>query len=340
MTRGRASLRVLAGLTAVAVLGLTGCGTGGGAAPAGGGGGGGGSAQKVIGVSVADQKSLFYVAEVAGIQARAQEKGVKVVVTSANNDSNQQVKQVNDLLTQQIQALVFTSQDSTAAAAGVRAANQAKVPVIAVDQRPESGQGQLATYIATDSVKAANQLCTWMFQQMGGSGEIAILHGVLGSTAEKQRTEGCQQAIAATNGSVKVVAEETANWDETEAFKATQNILSAHQNLKAVFGESDAMGLGAAKAAQQANRHDGMWFVGIDGFPTMFDGIKQGLTQATMAQQPYKMGQLAVDQAIALIDDPSTSLPAEQWQDTVLINKDTVNQNDVKSFYGPSASSS
>jgi ribose transport system substrate-binding protein len=339
MTRGRASLRALAGLTAAAVLGLTACGTGGGgSAPAAGGGGGGGD-QKVIGVSVADQKSLFYVAEVAGIQARAQEKGVKVVITSANNDSNQQVKQVNDLLTQQIQALIFTSQDSTAAAAGVRAANQAKVPVIAVDQRPESGQGELATYIATDSVKAANQLCTWMFQQMGGQGEIAILHGVLGSTAEKQRTEGCQQAIAATPG-IKVVAEDTANWDETEAFNKTTNMLTAHANLKAVFGESDAMGLGAAKAAQQAGRHDGMYFVGIDGFPTMFDGIKQGLTQATMAQQPYMMGQLAVDQAIQLIDDPNTKLPAEQYQDTVLINKDTVNQNDVKKFYGPTAGSS
>ena len=36
----------------------------------------------------------------------------------------------------------------------MRAANQADVPVVAVDQRPESGNGELATYIATDSVKA------------------------------------------------------------------------------------------------------------------------------------------------------------------------------------------
>src|SRR5689334_17798364 len=334
MTRGRAPLRVLAGLTAVAVLGLTGCGTGGGTgggAPAGGGGGG---AQKTIGVSVADQKSLFYVAEVQGIQAEAQKKGVKVVVTSANNDSNQQVKQVNDLLTQQVGSLIFTAQDSTAAAAGVRAANQANVPVIAVDQRPESGQGKLATYIATDSVKAAHDLCTWMFQQMGGSGEIAILHGVLGSTAEIQRTQGCQNALK-ENANIKVVAEDTANWDETEAFKATQNILSAHPNLKAVFGESDAMGLGAAKAAQQAGRHDGMYFVGIDGFPTMFDGVKQGLTSATMAQQPYHMGVLAVDQAIELMSGGGQNIPADQYQDTVLINKDTVDKNDVTTFYGP-----
>jgi ribose transport system substrate-binding protein len=188
------------------------------------------------------------------------------------------------------------------------------VPVIAVDQRPESGQGELATYIATDSVKAARELCTWMFQQMGGSGELAILHGVLGSTAEIQRTQGCQEAIAATPG-IKVVAEETANWDETEAFKATQNILSANPNLKAVFGESDAMGLGAAKAAEQAGRHDGMIFTGIDGFPTMFDAVESGLTQATMAQQPYKMGQIAVDNAISILDGQGAGIPAEQYQD-------------------------
>ena len=333
----RRRVRLLAGAAAVALVGLTGCSqqAPGGPAPAGGGGGGGG--QKVIGVSVADQKSLFYVAEVQGIQAEAQAKNVKVIVTSANNDSNAQVKQVNDLLTQQIGALIFTSQDSTAAAAGVRAANQANVPVIAVDQRPESGQGKLATYIATDSVKAARDLCTWQFQQMGGSGELAILHGVLGSTAEKQRTQGCQEALQANPG-IKLVAEETANWDETEAFKATQNILSAHPNLKGVFGESDAMGLGAAKAGQQANRQ-GIVYTGIDGFPTMFDAVKSGLTQATMAQQPYKMGQLAVDQAIQIIDGQGGGLPPEQYQDTVLINKDTVNQNDVTTFYGPNARS-
>jgi ribose transport system substrate-binding protein len=329
-------MRALAGLAVIALAGLTACSqeAPGGPAPAAGGDG----AKKVIGVSVADQKSLFYVAEVQGIQARAQEKGYQVVVTSANNDSNQQVKQVNDLLTQQVGALIFTSQDSTAAAAGVRAANQANVPVVAVDQRPESGQGQLATYIATDSVKAADQLCTWVFQQMGGSGEIALLHGVLGSTAETQRTEGCKKAIAANPG-ISLVAEDTANWDETEAFNKTQNILSAHPNLKAVIGESDAMGLGAAKAATQAGRHDGMYFVGIDGFPTMFEGVASGLTQATMAQQPYKMGQIAVDNAISLIEGQGQSIPAEQYQDTVLINKDTVGQNDVTTFYGPNAKS-
>jgi ribose transport system substrate-binding protein len=343
-------LAVLATI-AVAGLGLVACsggsttssGTGGGSAAASAGasagasGAAGAGCSKPIGVSVADQKSLFYVAAVQGMQAAADKAGCELKVTSANNNSSQQVEQVNDLLNQDIGALVFISQDSTAAAAGVRAANQADVPVVAVDQRPESGSGELATYIATDSVKAAHQLCTWLFQQMGGSGELAILHGVLGSTAEIQRTQGCQDALA-ENPNIKLVAEDTANWDETEAFTKTQNILTANPNLKAVFGESDAMAIGAAKAAQQAGR-TGMNFVGIDGFPTMFDAVASGLTQATMAQQPYKMGELAVEQAVGIVNGTGAELPAEQYQDTVLITKDNVATQDVTTFYGPDARS-
>jgi ribose transport system substrate-binding protein len=296
----------------------------------------------VIGVSVADQKSLFYVAEVAGIQDEAEKQGVEVKIVSANNDSQAQVRQVNDLLTQQIDVLIFTSQDSTAAAAGVKAANEAGVPVVAVDQRPESGEGELATYIATDSVKAAYDLCTWMFDENGNEGELAILHGVLGSTAEIQRTEGCEKALS-ENPNVQVVAEETANWDETEAYKAMQSILTANPNLTMVFGESDAMSIGASKAAQDSGRT--VFSVGIDGFPTMFDSVESGLTQATMAQQPYMMGQMAVRNAIALGGGEGTDVPAVddieelQYQDTVLINADTISEYEVEEFYGPDAQS-
>lgn len=288
----------------------------------------------VIGVAVADQKSLFYIAAVQGMEAEAERQGVELIVTSANNDSALQVRQVNDLLTQEVDALLFTSQDSTAAAAGVRAANEAGVPVIAVDQRPESGEGELATYIATDSVKAARELCTWMFEQMGGSGKIAILYGVLGSTAEVQRTQGCNEALEQFPD-IEVVGEATANWDETEALRATQGILTANPDLDAVFGESDAMAMGAAKAAQQAGVAEGMYFVGIDGFPTMFQAVADGLTSATMAQQPYYMGELAVRNALELLG--GGTIPELQYQDTVLINAETVGSEDPVTYYGPNA---
>ncbi|TFD48009.1 sugar ABC transporter substrate-binding protein [Cryobacterium sp. Hh11] len=288
---------------------------------------------KTIGIAVADQKSLFYVAAVDGMEQAAEEAGYKLITLSANNNSSQQVNQVQDLITQQVGAIIFIAQDATSAAAGVKLANDAGIPIIAVDQKPESGDGKLATYIATDSVKAAEELCTWLFDQIGGAGDLAILQGPLGATAELQRSEGCDKALG-NYPDINVVAMESANWDETEAFTAAQNILTANPNLKAFFGESDAMAMGAAKAAKQDGR-EGLFFVGIDGFPTMFEAITGGLTQATMAQQPYLMGQMSVKNAVQIAEGKTADVPELQYMDTVLVTKENVADNDPTKFYGP-----
>ena len=289
----------------------------------------------LIAVSIADQKSLFYIAEADGIRDEAAKAGFDVKIVSANNDSSLQVSQVKDLLVQKPVALILTSQDSAAGVAGVKAANEAGVPVILIDEKPESGDGKFVTYIATDSVKAARDLTTWMFTQMGGKGEIAVLHGVLGSTAETQRTQGVQEALKKFPD-IKLVAEQTANWDEGEAFKATQNILTAHPDLKAIFGESDAMALGAGKAAKGAGK-TGMMFVGIDGFPTMWPAIKSGLVSATAAQLPYPMGELAVQDVQKIIGGMGKDIPQLQYQDTTLVNKETADKFTPATFMGPKA---
>ncbi len=284
-----------------------------------------------IGVSVADQKSLFYIAEADGIKTACDAEGVECVILSADNDAQRQVQQVNDLIAQDIDVLIFTAQDATAASAGVKAASDAGIPVIAVDQKPQDANAELlATYIATDSIKAAEALCLWMFEQMGGEGEIGILQGVKGSTAEVERSQGCNQALEKTPG-IKVVATDIANWDETEAYNATTNMLQANPNITAIFGESDAMGIGAAKAARDQNRK--IIAVGIDGFPTMVTAIKDGLTQATQAQIPFVMGQMAVKDALTLLG--GGTIEKLQLQDTVLVTTENVNDVNPVDFYGP-----
>ena len=147
--------------------------------------------------------------------------------------------------------------------------------------------------------------------------------------------QGFQEALKAFPD-IKLVAEQTANWDEGEAFKASQNILTAHPNLKAIFGESDAMALGAGKAAKQAGK-TGMFFVGIDGFPTMWPAIKSGLVTATAAQIPYHMGEIAIDNAKMIIDGKAGGIAQLQYQDTVLVNAENLDKYQPASFMGPNA---
>ena len=94
------------------------------------------------------------------------------------------------------------------------------------------------------------------------------------------------------------------------------------------------MSLGAAKAARGAGNKD-MISVGIDGFPTMFDAIRSGLTQATMAQIPYPMGEMAIKDAIHVLK--GEAIPVLQYQDAVMITAENVDKLKPSDFYGPAA---
>ena len=107
--------------------------------------------------------------------------------------------------------------------------------------------------------------------------------------------------------------------------------VQANPNITAIFGESDAMGIGSAKAARDQNRT--IISVGIDGFPTMVKAIQQGLTQATQAQIPYVMGQMAIKNAVTLLK--GGKIPAKQMQSTVLVTSANAATVDTVQFYGP-----
>lgn len=69
---------------------------------------------------------------------------------------------MQDLLVQNVGALIFIPQDATAASAGVKAANKSDVPVVTIDEKPEAGNGKLATYIASLAGGAGSMLGTFI----------------------------------------------------------------------------------------------------------------------------------------------------------------------------------
>ena len=69
--------------------------------------------------------------------------------------------------------------------------------------------------------------------------------------------------------------------------------------------------------------------------PTMITAIQQGLTQATMAQVPYKMGQMAIKDANLIIGGQGSQVPALQLQDAVLVTSENAKSVNPVDFYGP-----
>ncbi|MGN6142828.1 sugar ABC transporter substrate-binding protein [Mesorhizobium sp. 8] len=277
---------------------------------------------KKLGLAVANLQADFFNQIKQSVEAYAKEKGIEVVTVDAKGDSATQVSQVQDLITQNIDALVYIPAGATAASVPTKTAKAAGIPVINVDRNADGAPGD--TFIATNSVASAKAVCDYIFKQAGGKGEMIIIHGQKGTTPEVDRTKGCGESLAA-NPDIKVVGELwSEGWHQDEGFKLTQDLLQAHPNVTIAWGQADALALGAAQAVKVANLDHKVWIAGFDGDVAALKALKDGVFDVTATQQTQGMGRLAVDSAIKLV--AGEQVPAEQLQDATLTTKDNVEQ--------------
>lgn len=277
---------------------------------------------KKIGLAVANLQANFFNQVKQSVEAYAKTKGLEVITVDAKGDAATQVSQIQDLLAQNIDALIYIPAGATAASVPVKAAKAAGVPVINIDRNADGAPGD--TFIATDSVASAKEVCTHIAKQAGGKGEMLIIHGQKGTTPEVDRSKGCNEALKAFPD-VKVVGELwSEGWHQDEGFKLTQDLLQSHPKVSIVWGQADALALGAAQAVKVANPDHRIFVAGFDGDTAALEALKNGVFDVTATQQTQKMGRMGVDAAIALVK--GEKLPAAQLQTATLTTKDNVAQ--------------
>lgn len=270
------------------------------------GGGEGGGAR--IGLSVSTLNNPFFVTLRDGAQSAADEAGAELIVSDAQNDTAQQQDDIQNFVTQQVNAILVNPVDSDAVVPAIEAANQANIPVIALD-RGASG-GELATTIASDNVQGGN-LAGEELIRLVGSGSVAQLEGTPGADPARDRGQGFQDAIDAQSA-VEVVASQSANFDRAEGLNVAANILQANPDIAGIFAQNDEMALGAVQALGNSAGDD-VKVVGFDATEDGLSAIQDGTMNATVAQQPAEIGSLGVENAISVINGESVeeNIPVE-----------------------------
>ena len=271
-----------------------------------GGGEGGGGAR--IGLSVSTLNNPFFVTLRDGAQSAADEAGAELIVSDAQNDTAQQQDDIQNFVTQQVNVILVNPVDSDAVVPAIEAANQANIPVIALD-RGASG-GELATTIASDNVQGGN-LAGEELIRLVGSGSVAQLEGTPGADPARDRGQGFQDAIDAQSA-VEVVASQSANFDRAEGLNVTENILQANPDIAGIFAQNDEMALGTVQALGDSAGDD-VKVVGFDATEDGLSAIQDGTMNATVAQQPAEIGSLGVENAISVINGESVeeNIPVE-----------------------------
>ncbi len=159
---------------------------------------------------------------------------------------------------------------------------------------------------------------------MGEEGQYAELLGREADTNAGIRSSGYHDIID-QYPDLEMVAQQTANWSQTEAFTVMETMLQAHPDIKGVISGNDTMAMGAWAALEAAGRTD-VIVVGFDGSNDVRDSIKAGGIKATVLQPAYRQAQLAVEQADQYLRTGETGLDEKQLMDCVLINADNADQ--------------
>lgn len=273
-----------------------------------------------IGLAVPNLQADFFNQIKLGVEDYAGKLGIEVIVADAKNDTATQVSQVQDFITQGIDAFIYIPAGAAAAAVPTRLARAEGIPVINVDREPEGAPGD--TVIYGENVLSAYQVCDHIINLAGGEGKMVIVHGQKGTTPEVQRFEGCEMAINENPG-VELVAQQWSQmWSPDEGFSIAQNMLQAHPDVKMIFGQADGLAMGAAKAVEVAGMSDEIIVGGYDGDVAALEYLAdcKGTFVVTATQSTQAMGVLAVNSAIAV--SHGASVPARQIPNAVLTTCD------------------
>ena len=256
-----------------------------------------GAGDMKITLALSTLNNPFFVEVRDGAKAEAKKQGVTLDVVDAQNDSAQQANQLQTASSGSTKAVIVNPVDSDAAGPSVTALNKAKIPVVAVDRTVNDAS--VDSFIASDNVAGGKQAADDLAKAIGEKGEILVLQGQAGTSASRDRGKGFAEGIKAYPG-ITVVGKQTANFDRATALDVTTNLLQAHPDVVGVFAENDEMALGAIKALG-AKAGTSVKVAGFDGEADGLTAIEDGTLSSSVAQQPAKLGALAVDQAVKAV---------------------------------------
>ncbi|MCS6846487.1 MAG: sugar ABC transporter substrate-binding protein [Anaerolineae bacterium] len=263
----------------------------------------------------------FWAAVEKGAIEKGKELGVQVTVLAppAESDVQAQIAQVEDQLAKGVNAIAIAPTDPAALRPVLEKAQAQGVKVLFVDTK---GDLPGATFIGTNNELGAKLGVDYLCKNLAKGSKVAILQGIITQSTGKARADGAKAGL--TECGMNIVAELSAEWDRAKATSVMEDILTKHPDLQGLFASNDNMALGAVEALKNAGINDKVVVVGFDANPDAAAAILAGEMEATVAQNPYNMGALGVENALKLVR--GESIPANIDTGTELVTKENADK--------------
>jgi len=277
------------------------------------------SAADLIAIITPSHDNPFFKAEAEGADAKAKELGYETLVLVHDDDANKQNELFDTAIARGAKAIILDNAGADASVAPVKKAKDAGIPSFLID-REITQSGLAVSQIVSNNYQGAQLGAEEFVKLMGEKGKFAELVGKESDTNAGIRSKGYHDVID-QYPDLEMVAQQSANWSQPEAFEKMESILQANPEIKGVISGNDTMAMGAWAALEAAGRTD-VIVVGFDGSNDVRDSIKAGGIKATVLQPAYRQAQHAVDQADQFLKPGSPGQEEKQPMDCELINAD------------------
>lgn len=281
----------------------------------------------LIAIITPSHDNPFFKAEAVGAEKRARELGYETIVLVHDDDPNKQSEMFDTAIARGASAIILDNAGADATVAPVQRAKDAGFPSFLIDREIKES-GIAVSQIVSNNYQGAQLGAEEFVSLMGEEGPYVELLGREADTNAGIRSAGYHDIIDQFPD-LEMVAQQSANWSQTEGYEKMETILQANPGIKGVICGNDTMAMGAWAALEAAGRTD-VIVVGFDGSNDVRDSIINGGIKATVLQPAYRQAQLAVEQADQYLETGSTGQPEKQLMDCVLITPE--NAGDLETF--------
>ena len=253
-----------------------------------------------IGVSISNFNDTFLTYMTDGMKAYAEELGSEVEVTyvDAKEDAAQQLSQVENFISQGMNAVVIVPVNTEATGPMTEALAAANIPLVYVNRLP-AGLPDNVVFVGSQSIDAGLFQGEYLAEKLGGKGNIVIMMGKLDNEAALKRTEGVEQVMAGFPD-IKIIKKDTANWSREEGLTLMENWLSTGDQIDAVASNNDDMALGAIQAIEAAGLLGKIIVGGTDATPDALAEMEKGRLDMTVFQDAAGQGGGAIKAAVGM----------------------------------------
>jgi ABC-type sugar transport system substrate-binding protein len=244
-------------------------------------------------VSTLNNPWFVFLAETAAAKAKA--LGYEAKIFDSQNNTALESDHFENIIVAGFDAILFNSTDADGSIANVQKAKDAGIPVFCMDREINS-LNTATSQILSDSYSGAVAIGKYFTQTLNKKGNYVEILGLVGDNNTWARSKGFHSVVDNYKG-FKMVAQQSADFDQNKAMEVMESILQAHPNIDGVFCGNDGMALGAYQALLSAGKADKVKVFGFDGAEDVITSIGANKVAATGMQFPKVMAETAAEYA-------------------------------------------